>query len=420
MPDLMLSGKSNWEKCMQKKFFTCLVFIIPVFVIGLSSGCFSTPAPELVEVVREVPVEVIKEVTVPVTVQVPSENLTALTPGLLTTIRGAENFAMNQLQFYISGKIVLERDDPGEKQELVGGAAVFEDSLIRRLITVEDQTGGLVLRTGNTGGGNQLYVCFDEDDNYLLGFNASGADTSQFQLMFDPQNDPLSDTRGTINYGGYVYKLRFVGSTPTLMVKVETRGTPEEFRRRAPGKRLNTQAFPAAARTTGSESLVPMTIDILTRLRRSANFAINQCQFFLSGNIVLERIEENRRLFLESGKIIFVDNHTTRIITIDEQTGGLAATIVDGTNDIVLLLGFDDDDSYQLRFSAERGAPNSRFVLQFNPQSDPFSNARGTVTYGDLTYRLRFNAGTPFLMMNFSQLEGIDTQQHTAPGRRIE
>ena len=390
------------------------LLFLPFFItILISAGCGSAPQPEVIYRDREVRVPVQVTVEVPVPVSVVSEAVIPLTVNILNDLRMSPGFNINQCQFFLSGRIVLERDDEEEKQGLIDGRAVFEASHTRRNITIEDQTAGLAFRMLDIGGETELSLWFEDDDRYVLVFGAAGGDNSQFVLKYISQNDPLSGTRGSLEYGGQSYRLRYTGGTPVLMINLEIRGEPVTNRQTVPGRSVS-PAGPA-----GSETPVALTMDILNRLRRSENFDINQCQFFLSGRFVLERIEEERRVFVTEGKAVVENNHTTRLITFDDQTKGIALRIEETPGGLDLYLCFDTDDRFQLRFSAPRGEPTARFSLQFTAQHDPLSDARGSVEYRGQTFRLRFSGGTPFLMLNLSQIEDTRLQQRTAPGRRV-
>ena len=307
----------------------------------------------------------------------------------------------------------MERDDEEETQGLIDGRAVFEANHTRRLITIEDQTAGQAIRMFNTDDEIELFICFEDEDRYFLVFGAKRDNSSQFHLKFVSQNDTLSGTRGSLEYGGQPYRLRFSGGTPYVMLKLERKGQPVTYQHRAPGRRVESSGL------TGTETPVPLTIEVLNRLKRSADFAIDQCQFFLSSRIILEKLTEESRVYLEDGIAVFENNNTTRLISFEDQTEGLALRLVENRESSDLFLCFDSDDKYQIKFSARGTEPNVRFSLQFTPQNDPLSDARGSLEYGDQTYRLRFSGGTPHLTLILSQTEEAQTQQRTAPGRRV-
>jgi len=389
-----------------------LFFVLPAIAVVLTSiGCTSTaPKPEVIYKDREVKVPVQVQVEVPVFIPAATESLMPLTVSILNSLRGERGFTVDQIQLFLSGKIILERDDEEEKQDLVDGTAVFEDNYTRKLITFEDQTAGQALMAGYDDNETELYLCFESEDKYQLVFSAGKEDSSQFHIKYASQPDPLSGTRGSLEYGGQSYRLRFTGGTPYLMLKLDIRGMPVINPYTAPGQRVG---------AASAESPVPLTIDVLNRLKRSGNFAINQCQFYLYGKITLERIFEERKVYVEDGKAVFENNHTTNIITFEDQTEGLALRIVENPGETDLYLCFDTDTNNQMKFSATGEGPNTRFSLQFTPQNDPLSDARGTLEYGGQAYRLRFSGGTPYLMLPLSQTEDARTQERTAPGRKV-
>ena len=383
----------------------CGITVIVMVFIGM--GCApSQPQPQpQPEPPKQLPPEIIQ---VPVFI---STDAMPLTVSILNSLRDSKDFDIEKCQFFLSGKIILERNDEEETQGLVGGKAVFEDNYTRKLITIEDQTAGLAFSRDNPPG-NELSLCFEDEDEYKLVFSAGREDSSQFLLKFDSQNDPLSGTRGSLVYGGQPYRLRFTGGVPYLSLKLEIKGTPGNDPRTARGRKVED------ARISATDTPVPLTIDILNRLKRSDNFNISGCQFYISGKILLERIDEKGNVYIVEGKAVFEYNNTTKLITIDDQTEGIALRMSENSGGTDLYLCFDTEDNYQIRFSAAEG-PNNRFTLQYDSQNDPLSDARGTLNYGDQAYRLRFSGGTPFLLLSLSQSEAARVQERTAPGRRV-
>jgi hypothetical protein len=383
---------------------TLAVFII----LFLCMGCISGPNPE--------PKVVIKEVEVPVPVRVAPlvENLVPFTVNILNSLRGARNFSIERCQFYLSGQIILEVDDEDKLQSLDNGAALFSDNLKRDRITIEARTAGQALRIISNGNETELPLCFEADDKYQLKFVAVGGDSSQFQLKYVSQNDPLNNARGTLEYGEKNYKLRFNSVAPYLMIKLDIKNEPEINRRTVPGRKIN------AGRTAGTRPLVPLTINILNRLKKADDFSMDRIQFFLSGKIVLEMVTDDKQVSLsDDGKVVFEDHRTTRLITFEEKTEGIAVNIIENSATIDLFLCFDTEDRYQLKFSASKAETTPQFLLQYVSQTDMHSDAKGSLKYDNQDYRLRFTGGIPYISLLLSQTEEANTQERTVPGRKI-
>ena len=187
-----------------------------ILVISVFTAVFGCTTIEY----REVPVEVPVEIRIPVEVPAPQDNFMPLTVGILNRLLEAD-IDIRRCQFIISGRVLLERNEEEEWQSLTEGTAIFEDRHTRNHITIEDQTGGQAFGRQDTDNNEvELRVGFDEYDEYYLTFSAGGGDHSQFHLKFAPHNDPFSDARGMLEYGGSAYQLRFSGGTPFLMVEI--------------------------------------------------------------------------------------------------------------------------------------------------------------------------------------------------------
>jgi hypothetical protein len=375
-----------------------------LIILFLCAGsCISTPEPEIIY--RDVPAPQAD----------PPETLVPLTVNILNSLRGARNFAIERCQFYLSGQIVLEMDDQDRLQSLVNGAVLFTDNVTRDLITIKDQTAGQALRIINNANEIELPICFEDEDKYQLKFAAAGGDSSQFQLKYASQNDPFSNARGTLEYGEKNYKLRFNSVVPYLMIKLDIKTEPQISRRTVPGRKVS------ANKTVGAEPLVPLSIDILNRLKNADDFSMDRIQLFLSGKIVLERVTDARQVSLsDDGKAIFEDHRITRIITFEDKTEGIALNnIIENPATIDLFLCFDTEDRYQLKFSASKAEATPRFLLQYIPQNDPLSDAKGSLRYDNQEYKLRFTGGIPYVSLLLSQTEEAKTQERTATGRRI-
>jgi hypothetical protein len=392
---------------MKRKHLSGL--ILTVFVIpGLISvfGCNSTPAPQ------NPPPAPVPQRAAPAQQTAPA--LSPFTIGILNRLLNeAEDFSIDQCQFFLSGKITLERSDEDKNQKVENGMAVFIDHNNRQEITVNDKTEGVALKITQNRTSVDLSLCFDQDDVYQLPFSATGGENSQFFLKFNPQNDPSSDARGNLIYGRQNYKLRFSGGIPHLMVRLTEKKEPLKDQREATGRRVS------AVKTVAFEPPVPLTTDILNRMKRSADFSIGQYQFFLSGAITLERFADQKRVSVIDGAVIFEDNPTSWNISVRDRTEGVAlGKIYENGDETELYICFDQNDRNVLVFSSTGRDP--QFYLKASPFNDPLSDARGSLEYGGQTYRLRFNGGRPLLQISLKKEGGDTTDQHTVPGRRVQ
>jgi len=345
----------------------------------------------------------------------PPPVLSPFTVGILNRLLNeAEAFTIDQCQFFLSGGITLEKNDEEKGQKVENGMVVFIDNNNRREVIINDKTEGAALKILQNRSEFALPLCFDEDDNNQLLFSATKNDNSQFFLRFTQQNDPSIDARGNLVYGGQRYRLRFSGGIPYLMINLIEKKDPVRNQNEASGRKTNN------AGTAVFESSVPLTTDILNRMKRSSDFSIGQYQFYLSGAITLERFDSQKKVRVIDGTVIFEDNPTSWYVTVKDRTEGQAMGQIEETrNETELFICFDQDERYQLIFSASAQNPQSQFSLKFTPLNDPFDDARGSLEYAGQDYRVRFSGGRPHLRINLRKESEDTTEQHTVPGRRI-
>jgi len=391
---------------MKIKHFAGPVFAIFV-TLGLVFGCTGTPEPQVYTAPQP---PRIAQAAAPTS---SPATLSPFTIGILNRLLNeADDFSIDQCQFFLSGRVTLERSDEDKNQRVENGMAVFIDNNNRQEIAINDRTEGVALKIAQTRNGADLSICFDQDDVYQLPFSAAGGENSQFFLKFNPQNDPASDARGNLIYGRQNYKIRFSGGIPYLMIKITEKKDPVRDQREATGRRVS------SARNVAFEPPVPLTTDILNRMRRSADFSIGQYQFFLSGAILLERFADQRRVSVIDGAVLFEENPTSWYVTIRDRTEGVAlGKIYENGDETELYICFDQNDRNVLVFSSSGRDP--QFYLKASPFNDPLSDVRGSLEYGGQNYRLRFNGGRPLLQISLRKEGGDTTDQHIAPGRRV-
>jgi len=345
----------------------------------------------------------------------PDPALSPFTIGILNRLRNeAEAFTIDQCQFFLSGGITLERNDEEKDQRAENGTAVFIDNISRKEIKINEKTEGAAYRILQNQSEILLPLCFDQDDRYQLAFSATRNENSQFFLRFNQQSDPSSDARGNLLYGGQRYRLKFSGGIPYLMIKLTEKKDPVRNQNEASGRKI------AYTSTAAFDSSVPITTDILNRMKKSEDFSIDQYQFYLSGDITLERFNNQKKVSVIDGAVVFEDNPTSWHITVKDRTEGVAMDQADENGDETNLhICFDQDEKHQLVFSASARDPQSQFFLKFIPLNDPLDDARGNIEYAGQDYRLRFSGGRPHLRISLRKEVEDTTDQRTAPGRRI-
>jgi hypothetical protein len=383
-------------KCKRLLSLVFAVFVTLGLVLVL--GCTNPPKP----VPPPPPPE---EEPLPPPPPPPPPPLSSFTVGILNRlVNETENFNINQCQFFLSSKITLEDIEVGNQTRVVDGVVVFTDSTSKKEIAINDRTEGEAIRMSRSRNGIELFLSFDENEINQLQFSATGAgENALFFLSFTPLNDPSIDARGKLSYGGRNYNLKFSGVTPHLMIRLTEKRDPVRELREAPGRKI------ASAGAATLEPPQALTTEIMERLKRTPDYNIGQYQFYLSGAITLEGIDNPKKVSVNSsGEVIFEERPTTRVITIKDKTAGLAVKIDEADN---LYICFEQEDRYQLVFSPSKA--DSQFYLKTNPP-------RGSWPYGGGNdYNIRFSGGVPSLQISVRNEGGNTTDQRTAPGRRV-
>jgi len=397
-------------KCKCPAGAAFIICVILCFV--LTSGC--------VTVKQEPPPPPSPEAPQPLPPPVQEISLSPFTLDILNRLHNeADDFTINQCQFFLSGGIILERNDEEKDQLIDNGSAVFIDNNNRKEIILNEKTEGEAVKILQNKNEIVLPVFFDHDDNNQLVFTAAKNGNSQFFLRFNQQNDPSGAVRGNVTYGGQKYKVKFSGGIPCLMINLTEKKDPIANHFTLSGRRINfadtTDIDPSVY-----ESSVPLTIDMLNRMKKTMGYSINQYQFFLSNTITLERFSTQKKTTVVDGAVILEDNPTSWQITIKERTGGVAIGRADAYKDETeLYIAFDQDERNQLVFIAATQDPQSQFFLRFNPLGNPLDDAKGNVEYAGDEYRIRFSGGRPHLRINLRKEGGDTTDQYIVPGRQV-
>jgi hypothetical protein len=166
--------------------------------------------------------------------------------------------------------------------------------------------------------------------------------------------------------------------------------------------------------------LVPLTDSILKRLRDSEGFNIQNCQLLLFGKISLEKVSFEERTTVNSGVANLENVRTRENITIHDKTEGQALRINESGGRIALPVCFEEEEIFQLEFSAISSGSESYFYLQFTPnESAAFDNVKGKISYGGSEYNLTFSGDRPYLLIRLSQKDINTPIERNAPGRRV-
>ncbi|MCL2127664.1 MAG: hypothetical protein FWH38_05360 [Treponema sp.] len=221
------------------------VLFIPVFFAAL--GCGTPPEPPVpAPVPAPPPKEVIVEVVKEVPVYSPSDTLMPVTPFILQQIGKYRDLTsdIGKYQFVLFGRVLLESEYTEKKVENEKGTAKFENTRVREQITIADQTEGIALAMDTMWGETVLYVCFEDDDQYMLQFSAVTEELdSYFYLRYDPElgTAAIGDEKGILVYGGAEYKLKFAGDKqPYLLIRLSQEDKERLTERKATGRKVET------------------------------------------------------------------------------------------------------------------------------------------------------------------------------------
>jgi hypothetical protein len=177
----------------------------------------------------------------PIVVNTPPETLVPVTRAIIERI-GLDEENINGFQLFISGRILLEREDTRPNDSLDGGKLQFEDVHIKEQIIVRDQTPGIPIAIASDNRRTSLAVCFEENEDLILFFTKtnSGPD-GYFYLEYTKENTKYGDEKGSLLYGDQTYKIKYSGEYPPyLLVKLDKRDTDRPVTRTALGRLVST------------------------------------------------------------------------------------------------------------------------------------------------------------------------------------
>jgi hypothetical protein len=217
------------------------------FVIAfLYCGC-ETPAPVVEEkiVVKEKIVQ--KEVE-----KIVEDTKVPLTGAVLERLKSNEGIgdisdAIKQFQFYISGRVTLEREAITQTGALKEGKIMFEDTYNREVINIKTQTQGLIAAAAidqpdpiRVDGGEivEIKVSFDdrEEKNYLSFLRDKANKDGYFYLQYVSVRGS-GDVKGTIKYGANEYTVKY-SDRPYLLISLEQRGRDSPTTLELKGRKL--------------------------------------------------------------------------------------------------------------------------------------------------------------------------------------
>jgi hypothetical protein len=223
---------------MSKRFFG---WILTVYFLVTVLGCHTDPKPVTTPTPQApAPRTVVQEVVV-------SDTLIPFTVSTLQRIQRLSDADVKKFQFILSGRISLEKDYI-VSQASVGNEGRANLNIIhkRDIVTINDQTRGVVIAYETRGNEVILSVCFEEKDDQVLKFSSrEDQPDAYFYLSYNPDRSTTSsgDEKGFVFYGGegeeYKYKLRYADEKPPyLLVSLTQKESDSQNPRTAPGRKV--------------------------------------------------------------------------------------------------------------------------------------------------------------------------------------
>jgi hypothetical protein len=245
-----LADKFVKRKSMKGKYtFVIIVFLL---VSAIYSGCQSKPdyQPSYIPEPESEPVWIWEPVQIeespPVIFQ--PDTMMPLTPSIIYRLADSYNYNrlpdnVGKYQFALRGTITLENEYTRLNDRVLdSGRVKFEDVHIRENITIDDQTEGQGTSIDIFGSEIVISVCFESDDLYRLNFSAPAGDPDgYFYLKYSPvRNIPYGDEKGTIEYGGDPYRIKFAGEkSPHLLITLSRQDVFMLNSRTVPGRKVS-------------------------------------------------------------------------------------------------------------------------------------------------------------------------------------
>ena len=197
---------------MKLKQLASILCAIPFAL--LLSGCQTPAPPQRVYVERTVPVQVeIVDTRVP------------LTLATIQRLAGTGMADISQFQLHLFGRVILEREytTPVSSRD-PDGRLRFENVHVRKEVIINDQTEGQAIRGEERNGVLLLAVSFDDGYDFLVFSSRTDDPDGFFTLQYDTGGGTMplvGDERGTLEFGGYQYRLRYTGSrAPYLLIRL--------------------------------------------------------------------------------------------------------------------------------------------------------------------------------------------------------
>jgi hypothetical protein len=157
---------------------------------------------------------------------------------------------MKGIQFYIFGRLALEREETQLSGRIEsGGNLIFEDVHNKEQIVFSNQTPGICVAMSSDGSQTTLELCFDDDEQlYRLIFKKDHSNSDEYFYLVHDLKTRNSDEKGSLVYGGKEYGVKYSGEkSPFLLINLEQKDIEQPYTRTAPGRLVG----PGAGESSG-------------------------------------------------------------------------------------------------------------------------------------------------------------------------
>jgi hypothetical protein len=170
--------------------------------------------------------------------EIKTETLVPITRAIINRAKiGPEN--MNGIQFYIFGRVALEREETQLSGRIeTGGNLIFEDIHNKEQIVFKNQTPGIGTEMISDNEQTTLAICFEDNEQlYRLNFRKAHNDPDEyFYLVYDPKVQD-GDERGSLIYGEKEYRVKYSGEkAPFLLINLEQKDIEQPYSRTVRGR----------------------------------------------------------------------------------------------------------------------------------------------------------------------------------------
>ncbi|RMG79117.1 MAG: hypothetical protein D6707_08720 [Bacteroidetes bacterium] len=166
----------------------------------------------------------------------------------------------------------------------------------------------------------------------------------------------------------------------------------------------------AAALLSSCAPKIPFTQAIREQYKLTDD-EIKQLQFYVSGDIVLQSVDEIAKgKTTQDGELVIVDGKTVEQVFIKQYTPGVAEKIID---DKKIGVSFEPGKYLVFGDATDNKGPYRLLAAEW-------VNRRGKVKYGDKYYYTTPGSSNVYLLFKMKKLNKLRKKQHVVKGRKVK